>query len=64
MEIGSEHNQSSARIPQLMCIEGDWAAIFSWSPRRMAYTPSAISSPLYLKLHLAFTDHPITVWAG
>lgn len=23
-----------------------------------------LASPLYLKLRFAFTDHPITVWAG
>jgi hypothetical protein len=26
--------------------------------------PSSLASPLYPKIRFAFTDHPITVWAG
>jgi hypothetical protein len=26
--------------------------------------PSSLASPLYPNIRLAFTDHPITVWAG
>jgi hypothetical protein len=52
-------------IPQLVHLDIECAAKSFWLDRRFGMRvrrPPA--SPLYPKVRFAFTDHPITVWAG